>query len=130
MPHDDQCQVRCLHPEEVSRGRSLLEGPDSYEELASLFGALADPTRVRIVHTLLQQELCTCDLAAVVSASESSVSQHLRVLRGLRLIRSRRAGKLMYHRLDDAHVESLVSIGLSHHDHAGPDRSIAAAAAS
>lgn len=111
------CQARCIHADDVARSRSLLEDAETYAQLAELFGALADPTRAKIVHTLLQQELCTCDLAAVVGISESGVSQHLRILRGLRLVKYRRAGKLVYYSLDDAHIALLVQVGLVHQGH-------------
>ena len=113
----DMCGVRCIHAADVARSRSLLEDGETYVRVAELFGALADPTRVKIVHTLLQQELCTCDIAAVVGISESGVSQHLRILRGLRLVKYRRAGKLVYYSLDDAHMALVVQIGLVHQGH-------------
>jgi DNA-binding transcriptional ArsR family regulator len=88
-----------------------------YQDLAALFGALADPTRARIVHLLLQQELCTGDIAGRLGVTDSAVSQHLAVLRALRLVRSRREGKFVYHSLDDEHVSLLLRIGLTHLGH-------------
>jgi DNA-binding transcriptional ArsR family regulator len=116
------CRVRCMHADDVERSIALLEDSETYAQLAALFGALADPTRARIVHTLLQQELCTCDIAAVVGISESGVSQHLRVLRSLRLVKFRRAGKLVYYSLDDAHIALLVQVGLVHQGHGDKPR--------
>ena len=111
------CEVRCIHPDAVRQARALLAHEDTYRDLAALFGALADPTRAKIVHTLLSQELCTCDLAAVIGATESGVSQHLRVLRSLRLVKARRAGKFVYYSLDDAHIALLLQVGLTHQGH-------------
>ena len=111
------CQVRCIHTADVARTQSLLNDDTSYAGLAQLFGALADGSRVKIVHALLQQELCTCDLAALIGISESGVSQHLRILRNLRLVKFRRAGKLVYYSLDDAHIALLVQTGLVHQGH-------------
>src|SRR5438128_1717357 len=111
------CGVRCIHTAEVARARSLLADEQTYRNLADLFGALADPTRAKIVHALLHQELCTCDIAAVVGVTESCVSQHLRVLRALRLVKSRRAGKFVYYSLDDAHIALLLQVGLTHQGH-------------
>lgn len=113
----EMCGVRCIHTEDVAHARALLAGEQTYVDLAELFAALADPTRAKIVHTLLQQELCTCDLAAVVGITESGVSQHLRILRSLRLVKSRRAGKFVYYSLDDAHVALLMQVGLTHQGH-------------
>ena len=113
-PGGDVCEVRCVHPESVRQGRdSLLPGTE-YEALAATFQALADPSRVKIVYSLLNQELCTCDLAAIADISESAVSQHLRVLRRLRLIKSRREGKVIYHSLDDDHIDTLLAVCLGH----------------
>jgi DNA-binding transcriptional ArsR family regulator len=113
----ETCQDRSIHPEDVAHARASLEDEHVYSELGGLFGALADPTRVKIVHTLLRQELCTCDIAAVAGITESGASQHLRVLRSLRLVKSRRAGKFVYYSLDDAHIALLVQVGLTHLGH-------------
>jgi DNA-binding transcriptional ArsR family regulator len=110
----EACDVRTVDGARVSRGRELLLEDDVYFELAETFRALADSSRAKIVYSLLQQELCVCDLAAVVGMSESAVSQHLRVLRNLRLVTNRREGKLVYYTLDDAHVRALLDVSLSH----------------
>lgn len=110
----DSCEVRCIHPESVHLGRAMLLPNAEYKELAETFQALADPSRAKIVYSLLNQELCTCDLAAIAGISESAVSQHLKVLRRLRLIRSRREGKIIYHSLDDKHIQTLLTICLEH----------------
>jgi DNA-binding transcriptional ArsR family regulator len=116
----ETCESQGFHPEEVARAAAGLERDEVYNDLAALFGALADPTRAKMVHALLQAELCTCDLAAVVGISESGTSQHLRVLRSLRLVKSRRAGKFVYYSLDDAHIALLVRVGLTHQGHGDP----------
>lgn len=103
-----------VDPEAVEKALSSLASSETYSGMAGLFGALADTTRASIVHTLLQQELCTLDLAIVLGLSPPTVSQHLRVLRDLRLVRSRRHGRFVLYRLNDAHVAQLVSIGLAH----------------
>lgn len=114
------CKVACVHPDAVERARTGLADHPTYQALAGLFAALADPTRAQIVHALLQQELCSCDLAALVGISASGASQHLRVLRNLRLVKSRRAGKLVYYSLDDAHIALIVQLGLTHLGHGEP----------
>jgi DNA-binding transcriptional ArsR family regulator len=113
------CRGRCMNEDDVERARADLLPADLYAGLAALFDALGDPTRARIVHVLLNQEMCTCDLAAVVGVSESAVSQHLRLLRTLRLVRFRREGRLVYYSLDDGHVSELVRTGLVHLGHHG-----------
>ncbi|HSR25661.1 MAG TPA: metalloregulator ArsR/SmtB family transcription factor [Candidatus Eisenbacteria bacterium] len=113
-----RCAVRHVNQEDVRRARSQLAGDRTYVDLSRLFAALADTTRVKLVHVLLRQELCTCDLAATLGVSESATSQHLRLLKALRLVESRRAGRVVYHSLDDAHIAALVRVGLLHLGHA------------
>jgi ArsR family transcriptional regulator len=118
-PSEAICEVRCINEQDVSRARAELLEAETYSGLGSLFAALGDPTRARIVHILLRQEMCTCDISALVGVSESAVSQHLRLLRQLRLVKFRRQGKLVYYSLDDSHVAELIRIGLTHLGHSG-----------
>lgn len=94
---------------ELSRLRKALMAPDDVASLADLFKMLGDPTRVRILDTLAQGERCVCDIAELVGMSESAVSHQLRLLRGSRLVRVRRAGRQAFYALDDHHI-----IGLLH----------------
>ena len=84
------------------------------EELAATFAVLGDPTRVRLVDALAHGELCVSDLSAVVGLSESGVSHQLRLLRSLRIVRARRAGRQVYYQLDDAHIRTLLDQGRRH----------------
>ena len=61
--------------------------------------ALADPLRVRIVELLACEQLCTCHLVEELGATQTNISNHLRVLRGAGLIASEPAGRYTYHRL-------------------------------
>lgn len=98
----------------VARGRAEMLDGETYQRIGETFRALGDPTRAKIIYSLLRQELCTCDLAAITGYSESAVSQHLRVLRQLRLVKSRREGRLVHYSLDDAHISLLLAVCLSH----------------
>jgi len=113
----DACNVRQVDPERVQQGRALLLGDEMYGDAAEIFRALGDTSRSKIVFSLLQQELCVCDLAAVCDLSESATSQHLRILRGLRIVKLRRDGRMSYYSIDDDHVRVLLGVCLNHlHD--------------
>lgn len=114
---DDRCDIPGADPARVRRGRQLLLDDEIYLRLAEIFRTLADSSRARIVHSLLQQDLCTCDLAAITGLSEPAVSQHLRILRALRLVKSRREGKRVHYSLDDDHVRFLLDTSLQHLSH-------------
>lgn len=113
-PGTDLCEVACLDPGKVRRVRGGMKPPRAVEDLALTFKLLGDPTRLRIVHALSREELCVCDLAAVLGMSQSVTSHSLRALRQLHLVRYRREGKVAYYSLDDAHIESLVTEGFRH----------------
>ena len=87
---------------------------ESAAALAETFKALGDVTRVRILDALARSERCVCDLARLVGLTESAVSHQLRLLRGMRLVRPRRAGRLVFYSLDDHHIVRLLEQGLEH----------------
>ena len=115
----DDCPVRVLHPEAIARAQAVLRPDEQYGDLAETFRALGDASRARILHALLAEELCVCDLAALAGLTESAVSQHLRVLRARRIVRPRKAGRAVYYRLEDACIRALLTIALTHLDDQG-----------
>ena len=113
-PRLDLCDVVHLHPERVTELREALIGQEEVADLAETFRTLGDPTRVRMLDALSHGELCVCDLAAVVRMSESAVSHQLRLLRNLRLVKTRREGRMVFYALDDRHIITLFRQGLRH----------------
>ena len=96
--------------------RSAMMEDEKVRYLCELFGLLADPTRLRIVDALSRRDLCVQELGALLS-TVSAVSHQLRLLRGARLVRNRRQGKLVIYSLDDEHVTRLFAAGLEHVEH-------------
>ena len=94
---------------------------DEAVDLASLFRLLGDPTRTRLLYTLVEaDELCVSDLAHAVGAEESTVSHALRLLRTAGVVRSRREGRNVHYRLDDDHVRLLLDVSREHLRHEPP----------
>lgn len=114
---DDSCEVACVDETKVELARAALPDHDQIVELAEVFRAIGDPTRLRIVAALATdgvEELCVCDLAALVRVSQSAVSHSLRSLRELRIVKYRKVGKVAFYSLDDAHVVRLLREGMGH----------------
>jgi len=111
---EDGCQIRVVHLERVERARREAVSRRELERLSLIFRVLGDPNRLKIVMALKSVEMCVCDLAAFTGLSDSAVSHQLRRLKDLALVKSRRDGQIVYYRLDDAHVERLLNIGLEH----------------
>jgi DNA-binding transcriptional ArsR family regulator len=120
----DRCDHVHATPQELALQRQTLIPPQLAATLAETFRALGDPTRVRILDALSRAELCVCDLAALVGLSESATSHQLRLLRSLRLVRTRRSGRLIFYALDDDHITRLFAQGLEHVEEAMPARRV------
>ena len=93
----------------MTTNQSMVEGIDEHCALhvAELFRAFSDTTRVRILSALANTELNVGTLAQMLEVSDSAVSHHLRGLRQMRLVTTRRSGKEIFYRMDDTHVISL-----------------------
>nr|MBO2507585.1 transcriptional regulator [Bacillota bacterium] len=107
---DDPVKAAAAEPEPRPAG-------DEVERLAEIFGAIADPTRIRILTALSAGERAAGDLARLLGLTPSAVSHQLRLLRNLRLVRKRRVGRHAYYALDDDHVVQLLRQGLEHVRH-------------
>lgn len=114
MFKDDVCDLVQIDLARVKNLRAELVAPEAVQGLADTFSALGDPTRVRILDALSHGELCVCDLAAVLGLSQSAVSHQLRLLRGIRLVRPRREGRVVFYSLDDQHIISIFKQTLQH----------------
>lgn len=86
-------------------------------QLAELFSALSDASRVRIIALLMDGEMSVRALADGLGMTESAVSHQLRGLRQMRLVRARKAGRQVFYSLDDDHVARLFTLGLDHVRH-------------
>ena len=116
----DACSERLVNPERVDAVRTAFPAPEVIDELADVFGLLADPGRVRLLIALLEGgELCVCDLAASTGMGESATSHALRLLRAHRVVKVRRAGRMAFYALCDGHVRMLLDLALEHVGHAG-----------
>jgi ArsR family transcriptional regulator len=104
----------CDAPHLAEKRKSALLDSRTVEALADTFRVLGDPTRVRILDALSGGELCVCDIASLVGISESAVSHQLRLLRSMRLVRPRRAGRLVYYAVDDQHILELLNQASTH----------------
>ncbi|NBD24276.1 ArsR/SmtB family transcription factor [Paenibacillus glycinis] len=113
----DLCEVTIIHDDVVAEASKIQLNEDTAVKMASFYQALGDPTRLRIVHTLIHAEMCVCDLAAVLEMTQSSISHQLRYLRNLALIKRRKVGRMVYYSIDDEHVLTLFETGLAHISH-------------
>lgn len=99
----------CFKEALVSRIRAEMPSDEALDESRTLFAALADRTRLRILHALMRaDELCVCDVAHVLGMSVAAASHHLRKLRKDGVLRLRNDGRMAYYALADARAPELV----------------------
>ena len=67
--------------------------------VGSLFKVLADPLRRRVVELLAREQLCTCHLVEETGAGQTTISNHLRVLREAGMVETEPCGRFTYYRL-------------------------------
>lgn len=91
--------------------------PETTEKVSQIFKALADPTRVRLLHLLSQEECSVNRIAESLDISQSAVSHQLAFLRNIRLVKNRRSGNMLFYSCDDDHVISLLNQAIHHAEH-------------
>ena len=111
---DDLCGVRVVHLEKIAQARKETVPDEDIEKMATIYKILGDPTRLKILMVLRNNEMCVCDMAAFTGLTESAVSHQLRRLKDLSLVKKRRDGQVLYYSLDDSHISNLLNTGLEH----------------
>lgn len=111
---EETCEVHYVDEGKVQKVKSTMPGEDTSLSLAEIFKVLGDPTRVKILSALSKEELCVCDIAALLNMNTSAISHHLRLLRNLKLVKFRKTGRIVYYSLSDDHVKRLLEVGVEH----------------
>ena len=104
----DVCIEKCIHKDKVDIVLTKQPDSETMSRISEIFKALGDPGRLKIVTSLLYEELCVCDLSAISGLSESAMSHQLRVLRHLKIVRNRREGKIMFYSLFDKSIANFL----------------------
>ena len=110
----ESCSCNIIHKDVVEEVKDKLPQEEILYDLAELFKVFGDSTRIKIVCSLFESEMCVCDLSALLNISQSAISHQLRVLKSARLVKFRRAGKVIYYSLDDEHIKQIFDAGLHH----------------
>lgn len=87
---------------------------DKIEALAEFYKVFGDATRIKILLTLYEKELCVCDIATELNMTQSAISHQLKVLKQMKLVKNRREGKSIIYSLADSHVSTIIAQGREH----------------
>jgi ArsR family transcriptional regulator len=108
------CGENCPHYNKINEVKKLEPSFDEIIDLADVFKLFADSTRLKIICSILNNELCVCDLCELLNLTQSNVSHQLQLLRTAKLVKYRKDGKQVYYSLQDEHIEKIIKMALEH----------------
>lgn len=108
------CETTVIHEDVLARVRTAMPAEEPVYEVSELFKVFGDSTRARILCALSVEEMCVCDLAALLNMSQSAVSHQLRLLKVSRVVKNRKEGRVVYYSLDDAHIRQIFAMAFDH----------------
>lgn len=108
------CEEKEVHADKVQYVNENMPSEDDLYDLAELFKAFGDSTRIRILFALFEADICVCDLAESLNMTQSAISHQLRLLKQAGLVNGRREGKQIIYYLADEHVRTIIAMGLEH----------------
>ena len=109
-----ECEVTHKHTDVVEDVIKSLPDDEKLIRLAELYKIFGDATRIKILYSLLESELCVCDIAEILGMTVSAISHQLRILKQAELVKYRRDGKTVYYSLSDDHVSTIIGQGIEH----------------
>lgn len=102
------------HSELLSRVKNDLPTDELLCDLSDLYKVFGDTTRLKILFSLFEGELCVCAIAELLGMTQPAISHQLKKLRKAELVGSRRSGKMIYYSLADNHVKAIMAQGFEH----------------
>ena len=108
------CNEKFPHYNKINEVKSKEPTYDEIMEVADMFKLFADSSRLKIICSILNNELCVCDLCELLGLTQSNVSHQLQLLRTAKLVKYRKEGKQVYYSLEDEHVEKIIEMALGH----------------
>ena len=108
------CDGVVIHEEVVERVRASMPDVENFYNLANLYKMFADNTRLKILWALSCEDMCVCDLAALLGMTTSAISHQLKSLRLANLVKYEKQGKIVYYSLVDCHAREIFQMGFEH----------------
>ena len=108
------CETTVIHEDVLRRVKEHMPDEEPVYEISELFRVFGDSTRARIICALNIEEMCVCDLSALLNMTQSAISHQLRVLKAARIVKSRKQGRVVYYSLDDNHIGHIFAMAFDH----------------
>ena len=114
MEEEYICENKELHQNELYEAKKREISSEMNRNLAEMFKVFSDETRLKIICSLLNEELCVCDLCELLKLNQSTVSHQLQILRTSKLVKYRKEGKQVYYTLEDEHIDAILRMAIAH----------------
>lgn len=111
------CNCGIIHTALVEHLTEKLPDSTTINRMAEFYKILGDPTRCKIIFTLLEHEVCVCDIANILCMTKSSISHQLSKMKDSGIVKCRRDGKTVYYSLDDEHISEIFTTTMTHVKH-------------
>lgn len=108
------CSEKYSHYNKIKEVKSKEPSFDEIIEMADIFKLFADSSRLKIICSILNNELCVCDLCELLGLTQSNISHQLQLLRASKLVKYRKEGKQVYYSLQDEHIQEIITMALEH----------------
>lgn len=108
------CDCDVIHADIVNAVKNKMPEDIELHNLSDFFKVFGDSTRVKIISALDENELCVCDLAALLGMTKSAISHQLSLLRQNNLVKNRKEGRIVFYSLADKHIKEIFETGLEH----------------
>ena len=110
----DKCEITVVHKDVIKKIEKKLMNENSAYNLSEFFKIFSDVTRIKIIQILSVQELCVCDITAILNMTQSAVSHQLKILRQYRIVKPKKSGKMVYYSLIDKHIADIFNEAMLH----------------
>lgn len=108
------CEFINVHEDIVKKVNEHMPEEELLYSLADFYKIFADSTRIKILYVLMQSQMCVCDIAQLLGATQSAISHQLRILKQMKLVSARREGKSVFYSLADDHIYTILKQGMEH----------------
>lgn len=105
---DVNCNCTVFHQDILNEVKEKAYTDKEFADLVSLFKLLSDMTRIKILESIKDHELCVCDLAYLLGVSKSAISHQMKLLKNYHLVESDKKGKMVYYRLSNHDTRHII----------------------
>ena len=105
----ERCDFIHVHEDVVKKVKEHIPAERELNDLAEFFKVFGDVTRLKLLSVLFHSEMCVCDLAKTLN-----MTQQLRILKQMKLVKNRREGKTVFYSLADGHIKTIINQGMEH----------------